>query len=220
MVGITPMAPYGQQPGTGVMSGPLVAPSGGRTDILPINVAAGSYVFPADVVSGMPGAQGSSLAGHNALNKLFASTPLGMDAGPYGVQIQKGPSIQPSIPGMLRAERHLYRSPPDQEPLYSKGGVVGSHMKPINMAEGGPVWGERIGMSKGGAADGKDDEWRGKPPVPIMAAGGEHVASPEAIERLGAGSLSRGHKICDRFSMWVRKQNIKDLQKLPPPAKD
>ena len=196
------MAPYGQQPGTGVMSGPLVAPSGGRTDILPINVAAGSYVIPADVVSGMPGAQGSSLAGHNALNKLFASTPLGMDAGPYGVQIQKGPSIQPSIPGMLRAERHLYRSPPDQEPLYSKGGIAG------------------ITDSQGGRTDGKDDNWKGKPPVPIMAAGGEQVIPPEMVEKLGAGSLSRGHRILDKFCMWVRKQNIKDLGKLPPPAKD
>jgi hypothetical protein len=197
--------PYGQQFGSGVMSGPLVSPAGGRTDILPIDVAAGSYVIPADVVSGMPGAQGSSLAGHNALNKLFASAPLGAEGAPYGVDIKKRPMTQPMIPGMRRAQRHLFMNAPDQLPLYKTGGAV---------------WGERYRMAVGGKTDGEDDHWRGKPPVSIMAAGGEHVIPPHQVEWLGAGSLSRGHRILDRFVKEVRKKNIKDLQKLPPPAKD
>jgi len=70
--------------GGGPVTGPLMGWDGGRTDTLPVSVPAGSYVIPADVVSGLPGAQGSSLAGHNALNKLFASLPLSPDEAPYG----------------------------------------------------------------------------------------------------------------------------------------
>ena len=54
-----------------VTTGPLVGPHGGRTDTLPITVPGGAFVIPADVVSGVLGAEGNSLAGHAALSKLF-----------------------------------------------------------------------------------------------------------------------------------------------------
>lgn len=68
----------------GGVVGPLFSNEGGRTDTLPISVPSGAYVIPADVVSGLPGAEGSSLAGHNLLGKLFSMQPFSADAAPYG----------------------------------------------------------------------------------------------------------------------------------------
>lgn len=73
----------------GAVSGALLGTNGGRTDTLPITVAAGSYVIPADVVSGLPGAEGNSLAGHNALNRLFSMAPFSPDKAPYGAAATK-----------------------------------------------------------------------------------------------------------------------------------
>lgn len=53
----------------------------GRTDRLPISVAANSYVLPADVVSGI--GEGNTLAGAKLLNHSF-----GM--GPYGTPMPRG----------------------------------------------------------------------------------------------------------------------------------
>lgn len=80
----------------GGVVGPLLATGGGRTDTLPIAVPAGSFVIPADIVSGLPGAEGNSLEGHNALNKLFSSLPLAPDKAPYGAsspKLAKGKTI-------------------------------------------------------------------------------------------------------------------------------
>lgn len=48
----------------------------GRTDKLPISVPSGSYVIPADIVSGL--GQGNSAAGNVILSKMFNSGPFGM----------------------------------------------------------------------------------------------------------------------------------------------
>lgn len=62
-------------------TGPLMGPTGGRSDHLPISVPAGSHVIPADVVSGF--GEGNTHAGMLALDKLFNS-------GPYGMAVKKG----------------------------------------------------------------------------------------------------------------------------------
>lgn len=51
----------------------------GRTDIHPINVPSGSYVLPADVVSGL--GEGSSLAGSSVVDKMMHSNPYGIEGG-------------------------------------------------------------------------------------------------------------------------------------------
>jgi len=48
----------------------------GRTDKLPISVAGGAYVLPADHVAAL--GQGNSLAGANSVNKMFKMGPYGM----------------------------------------------------------------------------------------------------------------------------------------------
>lgn len=90
----------------GTVTGALLGTDGGRTDTLPIKVPPGSFVVPADVVSGLPSAQGNSLAGHNALNKLFASLPLSPDEAPYGAAPPNLPRGQ-TMPGLHREQRHL-----------------------------------------------------------------------------------------------------------------
>jgi hypothetical protein len=48
---------------------------GGRTDHIPMNVLEGSYVLPADIVSGL--GEGNTLAGSKILDNMFQSSPYG-----------------------------------------------------------------------------------------------------------------------------------------------
>ena len=65
--------------------------------------------------------------------------------------------------------------------------------------------------AKGGAVSEKS--------VPIMAAGGEYVITPDKVAEIGGGDLDHGHKILDNWVVTNRKKHIKTLQKLPGPAK-
>lgn len=56
--------------------------------------------------------------------------------------------------------------------------------------------------------------------VPIVAAGGELVYSPEEVMLIGNGSLDDGHKILDHFVTQMRAATVKTLSKLPGPRKD
>ena len=48
---------------------------GGRTDHIPMNVLEGSYVLPADIVSGL--GEGNTLAGSKVIDNMFKSGPFG-----------------------------------------------------------------------------------------------------------------------------------------------
>ena len=56
--------------------------------------------------------------------------------------------------------------------------------------------------------------------VPIVAAGGEYVLSPEEVRKVGKGDMDLGHRALDEFIKRFRAETIKTLQKLPPPKKD
>jgi hypothetical protein len=56
--------------------------------------------------------------------------------------------------------------------------------------------------------------------VPIVAAGGEYVISPEEVIMIGNGDLDFGHKILDHFVKKMRAKTINTLKKLPGPKKD
>jgi hypothetical protein len=56
--------------------------------------------------------------------------------------------------------------------------------------------------------------------VPIVAAGGEYVITPEQVASIGKGDLDHGHKILDAFVKKTRAKTINTLQKLPGPKKD
>lgn len=55
--------------------------------------------------------------------------------------------------------------------------------------------------------------------VPILAAGGEYMISPEQVRAVGAGDLTRGHDVLDRFVMAERRKLRRTLAKLKPPKK-
>jgi hypothetical protein len=55
--------------------------------------------------------------------------------------------------------------------------------------------------------------------VPIMAAGGEFIITPEQVAQIGGGDLRRGHKILEAFVIQARKSHIKDLKGLKGPVK-
>lgn len=131
-----------------IHTGPIKSQVKGRTDHIPLTVPAGSFVVPADVISGM--GQGNSDAGHLELAKRFNLTP-GTGA-------------------------------------YSHGGGVSR-----TLARG--------------------------PGVRILAAGGEHVISPNDVRKVGGGNLDKGHKKLDKFVVEERKKIINTMKKLPGPTK-
>ncbi len=130
-----------QNGGAVVHAGPIQhAADGGRTDTVPLDVAPGSYVIPADIISGI--GQGDTSAGYRALSEMFG------------------------------------------------------HQAP------------------------KPAQGAGGPPVPILAAGGEFVISPEVVGKVGGGDLKRGHEALDLWVKMQRRKIIQELSKLPGPAKD
>ena len=55
--------------------------------------------------------------------------------------------------------------------------------------------------------------------VPILAAGGEFVISPDHVARLGKGDVKAGHKLLDDFVVAKRKEIVSKMQSLRPPVK-
>ena len=105
----------------------LHSPVPGRTDKLPISVAGGAYVLPADHVAAL--GQGNSLAGANIVNKMFKM-------GPYGTQLG-GLHAAGKAPGA-----HLNLTPKIGKPpmLSDEGGRRGGMGQPTDIiAAGGEI---------------------------------------------------------------------------------
>jgi hypothetical protein len=78
---IRPPRAYGQTQHR-IHTGPIHSSVAGRTDHLPIHVPSGSYVIPADIVSGM--GEGNTIAGFKHMRRMFGGTPYGGGSAPYG----------------------------------------------------------------------------------------------------------------------------------------
>lgn len=70
------------------------------------------------------------------------------------------------------------------------------------------------------ATGGRRDVERVGEPVPINAAGGEFVIPPRVVSIIGGGDVKLGHAVLDAWVMKRRKNHIKTLRGLAPPAKD
>jgi Family of unknown function (DUF6496) len=100
--------------------------------------------------------------------------------------------------------------------LFSPTGISGMTVKParpptghgvgLKMQEHGPKPHRMKRHAEGGRAE----------PVKIIAAGGEHVISPEDIEAK-FGSLNHGHNSLDEFVHEIRRREMKRLASQPPP---
>jgi hypothetical protein len=92
------------------------------------------------------------------------------------------------------------------------------------MGEGNTMAGFKImrkitGMYRGGAAPYAAGGSTGNL-VPIVAAGGEYVISPEEVTGIGGGDLDRGHNELDDFVKKMRANTVKTLKSLPGPKVD
>lgn len=97
-----------------------------------------------------------------------------------------------------------------KQPYNVSGGPYGmSSAMPYGQGAG-PYGSELPGKAEGGETDS----------VPIVAAGGEYVLSPEEVRMVGQGDLELGHKVLDEFVKRYRKETINTLKKLPGPKKD
>ena len=77
------LAKGGRTKRTKVHKGPIHSAVAGRTDHLPMHVASGSYVIPADIISAM--GEGNTAAGFKVAKSIFGSpAPYGMPGMPYG----------------------------------------------------------------------------------------------------------------------------------------
>jgi hypothetical protein len=77
-------------------------------------------------------------------------------------------------------------------------------------ASGGPYNEPLPGKAEGGEIN----------TVPIIAAGGEYVLSPEQVLLAGDGDLDMGHKVLDEFVKRMRAETVQTLKKLPGPKAD
>lgn len=68
-------------------------------------------------------------------------------------------------------------------------------------------------FAKGGKAEDTDGH------VPVVAAGGEFIISPEVVRDIGHGDISKGHAVLDKWVVQTRKKYAKTLMKLPGPKR-
>lgn len=110
-------------PSSKVHTGPIHSAVSGRTDHLPVHVPSGSYVIPADVISGM--GEGNTMAGFKILKRVFSGLPYGGGKQPYGAK--GGPYGRGSNPYDSDLGK-LYGSSISG---HAKGGKTGSDVKVV-----------------------------------------------------------------------------------------
>ncbi len=77
-----PVGERGFAHGGPVVAGPILGSDGGRDDAREVSVKSGSFVIPSDIVSGIPGAGGNTLAGMRILEQQFGKpAPHAMASG-------------------------------------------------------------------------------------------------------------------------------------------
>lgn len=91
---------------------------------------------------------------------------------------------------------------------------TGPYGTAMGKSSAGPKAQKALSIAKSKFASG------GSVDVPILAAGGEYIISPEKVAEIGGGDLDRGHAILDKFVLDVRNDHIATLQNLPAPQKD
>lgn len=89
------------------------------------------------------------------------------------------------------------------------GGTPYSGQQAPYGAEGGPYGEPLPGKAEGGETT-----------VPIIAAGGEYVLSPDQVMQVGQGDLDTGHRVLDEFVKRMRAETVKTLKALPGPKRD
>jgi hypothetical protein len=209
---------------------------GGRTDHLPMNVYANSYVLPADVVSGL--GEGNTLAGAKIIDHMFSGPSLQRlanktvkdplkrasggetaardDSGPTYLASPSGFSLAPS-PKLSFGAIDMMGTPYGVKSTDTRASAPRYPEAKYSWRYNPPKPGEKPQpqMARGGMADDRSLQ-----PVEIVAAGGEYVVPPEVVRALGHGDAERGHEWLDTFVKSSRSHIIKTMKNLPGPKKD
>lgn len=210
---------------------------GGRTDHIPMNVLEGSYVLPADIVSGL--GEGNTLAGAKLVDNMF-----GHNSHTGGVPHKAGGGSTSFIPKSVKADlKSLTDLPMDVILGVSGKDFAGSDLinqgfnsGPFGVSERLPQFASAPRPSAPNDIPSLSSQLKVNPletaarggaimsgkyrPVPIVAAGGEYVIHPDIVDKLGNGSMDKGHDYLDHFVKYVRKHLVKTLSKLPGPRRD
>jgi hypothetical protein len=86
----------------------------GRTDHLPMHVASGSYVIPADIISAM--GEGNSMAGFKVAKNIFSAP------GPYGQSTDSLPYGASGLPYGVPSPKKAAGGATDAVPIVAAGG--------------------------------------------------------------------------------------------------
>jgi len=131
--------------------------------------------------------------------------------------------LKAAIPGRTdRLPIHVYSGsyvlPADIVSSLAEGNTEAGYEVIQRMIEEQKSKGGSVGMTQKYGLHGHFHEPRSI--VPVIVAGGEFILTPEEVELFGEGDLDEGHKVLDSFVKSQRKNTIKTLRSLPPPAKD
>jgi len=182
----------------------------------------GSAPGNSDSASGSPAGDGGGTMGGAMASggKAFA------EGGPATTKVHVGPIHSPVAGRTDHLPMHVpsgaYVIPADIISAMGEGNtmagfkVANTIFSKLPYMGGLPGEDAQLGIpAKGKAAGGGIEE-----AVPIVAAGGEYVVSPDEVRRIGEGDLDRGHQELDLFIKLMREKTIKTLKTLPGPKKD
>jgi hypothetical protein len=188
----------------------------GRTDRIPIRARPGSFVLPADVVSGL--GQGNTLAGAKMWGQAIAHSAGPYGAGTAGVRAAKMPALpRPVMPRSPRGTKAFAEGgenkpwhPSDPGPLPRPVPILQPPFPPAT-PERGPIY--PYGPHKGYQEGGDIDDGL----TTILVAGGEMIVDPDYVTGIGDGDLEKGSKLLHENVLHVRKQ-VGDNRNLPEPV--
>lgn len=200
--------------------GMIKSPVPGRTDALPITVGGGAYILPADHLAAI--GQGNSVAGGQIANQMLGLSKKGGLRMPRAIihkqgrlkmkmaeggrafddWVEAGPFSSSIDDRRFETEQQAVREAAQAAAKRTKRFTARKIINPTDFKSA-------LDFAVGGSA----------PDVPIVAAGGEYVVSPEKVREIGGGDLDRGHQILDSWVLSTRKKHIKTLKSLKPPKK-
>lgn len=148
-------------------------------------------------------------------------------AGGYNIK-QPTLHVGPIHSGVAGRTDHLpmkvpsssYVIPADIVGALGEGNTIAGFKRMRRMFSGTPYGGGAIPYGGHGGPYGeplKADGGEVDAGVPIVAAGGEYVLSPDEVRQAGGGDIDTGHKVLDDFVNQYRAKTVKVLQKLPGP---
>lgn len=165
------------------------------------------------VSSGRPQKQAVAIALNTARHSRATGGPLKMPKPPKPTasSVHLGPIHSPVAGRTDHLPMHVpsgsYVIPADIVSSLGEGNTMAGYRAVKMMFKGAPYGSYAAG---GGVGE----------PVPIVAAGGEYVLSPDEVIWAGGGDLDAGHRALDKWITDTRKELINTLKKLPGPKKD